>query len=134
MNITPITKKYINPVSISNYVSSACKGNNLKKETDFSCPKTIVNYTRKEFSNSRGNCLADIDLSDCFVSSFAHLKPAKVSFLADMELSDAYDLPVKRKKNSSEISFMGKGEKYLYILKQSAINLYKNTKMNSKSI
>lgn len=130
MNITPITKKYINPAYSD--IKGTCSKNNVagSLQNNFCCPKSIVKNTRIEFSNSRGNVLADIDLADCFVKNPL---PAKVSFLADMELSDAYEAPVKKsnKSNISNISFDGKGDKYLYILKQSAIDLYKNTKKNS---
>lgn len=126
MNITPITKKYISPVSIRTINSDAYKNVKKSKENIFSLDKTIVKNTPKEFSNSRGSYLADIDLTDFFVKNAV---PAKVSFLADMELSDAYEPP---KRQVDNIPFNGKGDKYLYIIQHSAIDLYKNTKRNFK--
>ena len=126
MNITPIKKEYINPINVRTNASDKMSLVNKNLANVFNCPKTIVKNTPIEFSNSRGCCLAEIDLTDFYVKNAV---PAKVSFLADMELSDTYELPDKKVSN---ISFKGKGAKYLYIAQHSAIDLYRNTKRNFK--
>jgi len=112
MNITPITKEYTNPINVKAISFGNDKAVNKKQESVFSCPKTIVKNTLVEFSNSRGNCLADIDLTDCYIKNAV---PAKIAFLADMELCDAYELPKdnKVKQSTKNISFTGPFPQYL---------------------
>ena len=124
MNITPITKLYVSPKNVRTVCSDTTKAVSPKQKEVFCYTKSIVKNTPNEFSNSRGNYLADIDLTDFYVKRAA---VSKVSFLADMELTDAYDPPEKRNSN---IQFTGRGAKYLYIVQHAAIDLYKNTKRN----
>ncbi len=119
MKITPVTKEYTNPlnvkaISFDNGTSSADKNKNV-----FCCTKTIVKNTPIEFSNSRGNVLADIDLADCYIKNAV---PAKVAFLADMDLCDAYE---KSNKNSKYVSFKGAYPQYL--IDQDAVEQYETT-------
>lgn len=146
MNITPITKKYTNPYNTS-YVSFGKNGSVAKNEKSvFSCDKMIVRNTLNEFSNSRGNCLADIDLTDIYIptphmnlqklgagkkskdSMTADLK--NINFLADMPLCDAYELP-KENKNL-QMPFGGAYPQYL--IDQDAVEQYETTSYGIKDI
>ena len=135
MNITPITKKYTNPYDACS-ISFGDKSNVLKEsKKSFYCPQLSVKNTLNEFSNSRGNCLADIDLCDIYISnkkininSAKQIKPdnKNIQFLADMDLADTYELPKKsNKKNNLQIPFGGAYPQYL--IDQDAVEQYETT-------
>lgn len=148
MKITPITKKYTNPcgaISV-NFVNKSSVTQNSKE--NFYCKKTIVNDTLNEFSNSRGNCLADIDLADIYLSN-NNIKVTRkaenknnneldvnktlikndsrnIQFLADMPLCDTYELAKNSKKNNNlQIPFNGAYPQYL--IDQDAVEQYEDT-------
>lgn len=130
MKINPITKTFTTEYN-------ACKQNQVNRNYQasnnqrvFSCDKTIVKNTLKEFSNSRGNYLADIDLTDAFIKEgnakkiFSPKLNVKNTlnnnicnenkFLADMSLCDFYELPKHTAKSkTSNISFGGPFPQYL---------------------
>ena len=143
MNITPITKKYTNPYNACS-ISFDSKSNVLKgSKKSFYCAKISVKNTLNEFSNSRGNCLADIDLSDIYISSALKSNKANeketvvkntpiqkdnrnIQFLADMDLTDAYELPKKTNKNTNlQLPFGGAYPQYL--IDQDAVEQYEAT-------
>jgi len=109
MKVTPITKEYTNS-NLSSLINVASKGGAKKADKNVFCsPKTIVQKTPNEFSNSRGTCLADIDLTDAFVPAKDDFKidiqfTGRNQFLADMALTDSF---VKSDKKKSNVSFDG---------------------------
>lgn len=121
MNITPITKKYVNSANTANLSFGSSKKVSKNQENIFSCPKTIVKNTLNEFSNSRGNYLADIDLADIYIKDYNNAlanqkriivkntlqnKDVKnINFLADMDLADTYELPKKKANVSFKSSY-----------------------------
>lgn len=135
MNITPVTKKYTNPYNACS-INFTNKSNVLKDaEKSFSCSKTSVKNTLNEFSNSRGNCLADIDLCDIYISnkkaaakSQAIKKDNKnINFLADMDLADAYELPKKQFKANKNLQIPFGGAYPQYLIDQDAVEQYEST-------
>ena len=143
MNITPITKKYTNLYNACS-ISFAKKSNVLKEsKKSFYYPQTSVKNTLNEFSNSRGNCLADIDLSDIYIPNVTKTNKSvknetvvkntpiimdkkNIQFLADMDLTDAYELPKKSNKNTNlQLPFNGAYPQYL--IDQDAVEQYETT-------
>ncbi len=125
MNITPITKKYTTLMDASNLsFGKRNEASNVAKN-NFCCPKTIVKNTLNEFSNSRGNYLADIDLADIYIRDYNNAlanqnriivkntpinKDVKnIHFLADMDLADTFELP----KKSTNVSFKSSYPEFL---------------------
>lgn len=136
MNITPVTKKYTNLYNACS-INFTNKSNVLKdSEKSFSCLKTSVKNTLNEFSNSRGNCLADIDLCDIYISnkkdalvkSSAIKKENKnINFLADMDLADSYELPKKQFKMNKNLQIPFNGAYPQYLIDQDAVEQYEST-------
>lgn len=149
MNITPITKKYTNPNNV-NFVSFGKQDNVVKNAKDtFSCDKIIVRNTLNEFSNSRGNCLADIDLTDIYIanSGLANAKRIQnsrnkvrlqnqnmknINFLADMPLCDCYELPKAKANKNLQVPFEGAYPQYL--IDQDAVEQYEATSYGIQDI
>lgn len=117
MNITPITKEYTTLTNVANLSFGKARVASKVAENNLCCPKTIVKSTLNEFSNSRGNYLADIDLADIYIRDYnnglANQKRIivkntpinnnvkNVNFLADMDLADTFELPKKKTTNVS---------------------------------
>lgn len=153
MNITPITKEYTKPLNASAIAFGKTNGALKNDKNIFSCDKTIVRSTLNEFSNSRGNYLVDIDLTDIYISN-AGLANAKriqtsrnqtnvnntlnknvknIQFLADTPLCDAYELPKSNKKdNNLQIPFEGAYPQYL--IDQDAVEQYEATSYGIQDI
>ncbi len=120
MNITPITKKYTTLANTANLSFGSTKKALKTQENLFCCPKTIVKDTLNEFSNSRGNYLADIDLADIYIRDYNNALANQkriivkntpnrdiknIHFLADMDLADAFELPKKKANVSFKSSY-----------------------------
>lgn len=153
MNITPITKKYTTQYNTS-LVSFGNKGGvNQNGKNIFSCENTIVRNTLNEFSNSRGNYLVDIDLTDIYISGTKNKNDdnknnnqkttsvkntfksdySNIQFLADMPLCDAYELPKSKKQNNNlQIPFGGAYPQYL--IDQDAVEQYETTSYGIQDI
>lgn len=145
MNITPVTKKYTNPYNTCSLSFGKKSGASENAENINFCTKLSVKNTSNEFSNSRGNCLADIDLSDIYIPNAvkapvknytANIKPTKtnmtnIQFLADMALCDAYEVPAKQpakqavNNNNLELPFEGAYPQFL--VDQDAAEQYETT-------
>ena len=143
MNITPITKKYTNPYNACS-ISFGNKSNVLKESKNyFYCPQTSVKNTLNEFSNSRGNCLADIDLCDIYIpnkkanqnviaqktDNNVQIKQDKrnIQFLADMDLADTFELSKKENKKNNNLQLPFNGAYPQYLIDQDAVEQYEST-------
>jgi len=148
MNITPITKKYTNPYNTFSVSFGNKSGVSKNSENSFYCSKTIVKNTLNEFSNSRGNYLADIDLLDIYIpnktsitkkneiknkkQTIVNNTPIKkdksnIQFLADMELCDAYELPKASNKKGNNLQIPFDGAYPQYLIDQDAVEQYEAT-------
>lgn len=146
MNITPITKKYTTPGSTSFVSFGRNDGASKNANNIFSCTKTIVGNTPNEFSNSRGNYLADIDLTDIYISNpcvaklqnkkSSMIKPdfKNIQFLADMPLCDAYELPKAKKENNNNLQLPFGGAYPQYLIDQDAVEQYETTSYGIQDI
>ncbi len=153
MNITPITKEYTNPVNTSLIAFGKKDSVSKNGKNNFSCGETIVKNTPNEFSNSRGNYLVDIDLTDIYISNsgLANAKRIQssrnqssvkntfnhdarnIQFLADTPLCDAYELPKSHKnENNLQIPFGGAYPQYL--IDQDAVEQYEATSYGIQDI
>ncbi len=131
MNITPINKIYTAPKDMR-ALNFGSKAGTLNSETKNSfCSKTIVKDTLKEFSNSRGQYLADIDLSDIYIpntqkenkkDSFLKVTIVQstpivfgsaVKCLADQPLADTFELQSKKQDKNLQVPFGGAYPQYL---------------------
>ena len=125
MRVNNITSKYTTPVFTAS-LSNNSKGGKIQDfKNNFSCTKTSVKNTLNEFSNSRGNVLADIDLSDIYVKNPKKYDVRNIQFLADKDLCDAYELPKKETKNNLNLPFEGAYPQYL--VDQDAVEQYEVT-------
>ncbi len=131
MNITPINKIYTAPKNMRTLnFGSKVGAQNDEAKNNF-CSKTIVKNTLKEFSNSRGQYLADIDLSDIYIPnsqgknknlpsvSVTIVQPTPIVFgsavkcLADQPLADTFELQSKKQDKNLQIPFGGAYPQYL---------------------
>lgn len=125
MNITPINKIYTASKSMHTLNFGSKVGVQNGEASKNFCSKTIVKNTLKEFSNSRGQYLADIDLSDIYIPNTPKTKTvlqtppivfgSAVKCLADQPLADTFELQVKNKKQDKilQIPFNGAYPQYL---------------------
>lgn len=133
MNITPINKIYTAPKNMHALNFGSKAGANVGQAENNFCQKTIVKNTLKEFSNSRGQYLADIDLSDIYIPNsskknekvFSDNKTIvqstpivfgrAVKCLADQPLADTFELqqPKKKQDKNLQIPFGGAYPQYL---------------------
>ena len=141
MNITPVTKKYTNPYNACSI--SFAKKSNVSKDlkNPFYYPQTSVKNTLNEFSNSRGNCLADIELCDIYIPNKSHKNVAingvdnnlkikqdkrNIQFLADIDLADTFEISKKDKKDKNlQLPFNGAYPQFL--IDQDAVEQYETT-------
>lgn len=132
MKINGVTNKYTNPSFTALTNQNKKSGNSEVSKNIFSCPKTSVKNTSNEFSNSRGNYLADIDLSDIYIKNPKKIDIKNISFLADKDLCDAYELPNNSTKNNLQLPFEGAYPQYL--IDQDAAEQYEVTTNGIKDI
>lgn len=130
MNITPINRIYTAPQNVRTLNFGSKAGVQRDEAKNNFCSKTIVQNTLKEFSNSRGQYLADIDLSDIYIpniprkadknqNSFSCAKTivqstpivfgSAVKYLADQPLADTFELQNK----NLQLPFQGAYPQYL---------------------
>lgn len=123
MNITPINKNYTAPKSMRTLNFGSKVSAQVGEANKNFCSKTIVKNTLKEFSNSRGQYLADIDLSDIYIPNTPKAKTvvqtpsivfgSAVKCLADQPLADTFDLSTKKQDKNLQIPFKGAYPQYL---------------------
>ncbi len=123
MNITPINKNYTAPKSMQTLNFGSKVNAQVGEANKNFCTKTIVKNTLKEFSNSRGQYLADIDLSDIYIPNTPKAKTvvqtppivfgSAVKCLADQPLADTFELKSKKQDKNLQIPFKGAYPQYL---------------------
>ncbi len=132
MKINNITSKYTTPSFTASVAGNRKGGNSNVSKNIFSYPQTSVKNTLNEFSNSRGNVLADIDLSDIYIQNPKKHDIRNIQFLADKDLCDAYELPKKEIKHNLQLPFEGAYPQYL--IDQDAVEQYEATSNGIKDI
>lgn len=134
MNITPINKNYTAPKNVQTLNFGSRVGVKKDEAKNIFCSEKIVKSTLKEFSNSRGQYLADIDLSDIYIpnsprkannnqNNFSCQKMivpstpivfgSAVKYLADQPLADTFELQSKKKDKNLHLPFEGAYPQYL---------------------